>query len=68
MFIVTEEETIHTNGHVEKKLSGDVTVTERRGQVGGYFQGTIYYMNIETGERSEVIRGQLTSTLSYRDQ
>lgn len=59
MFIVTEEETIHTNGHVEKKLSGDVTgdvtVTERRGQVGGYFQGTIYYMNIETGERSEVI-------------
>lgn len=42
---------IHTDGHVEKKNKLSL-VTERR----GHLQGTIYYMNIETGERSHDLR------------
>lgn len=74
---VTSQTSFHSSLFSHKKIfftcrkktcdvTGDVTMTGRRGR--GHFQGTIYYMNIETGERSEVIWGQLTFTLSYRDQ
>lgn len=35
----------------QKTLCGDVTVAKGQGQVGSHVQGTIYLLNIETGER-----------------
>lgn len=44
------------HGQTCRKKTGDVTDGEVRCQVRGKFQGTIYYMNIETGERSGDLR------------
>lgn len=56
---------IHTDTHVKKTLCGDVTVAKGRGQVGSHVQGTIYLLNIETGERwleNGWLHGSTTST------
>lgn len=49
----------------QKTLCGDVTVAKGRGQVGSHVQGTIYLLNIETGERwseNDWLHGSTMST------